>query len=305
MPSLAYTKPVDKGTPICSSSRSGKLIPAHEYYHSQPGQSPEKIRRPLSPVRLRRVLKEETPPKNLTVKEKNEERARNSPFVTHMPKKKKEHYLFTIGSIREPDDPYLLMEMSLTSQLSKIVSPIKVNQNRRNLHIPQERKMFKGPIAKQKTASSDTSPNQHLLPKINIPGASPSQISDRGRGGTGGGGDGNGSHGAPFMSNSDSGGYGEDLLWGNLGQYDNAPIPLMPSNHAPSAHMLAANACATPASAISDLSDRDTMTPLYTDRDSMHTRASGGNGSGIYGDFEDDLVSSNSVNEDEYIEDLV
>jgi len=219
---------------------------------------------------------------NLTVKEKNEERARNSPFVKHMPKKKKEHYLFTIGSVREPDDPYLLMEMSLTSQLSKIVSPIKVNQNSRNLHIPHPRKVFKGVIHKQGQGAS-AQPQQHALPKINIPGATAGRL-------------------APGPDDPGGGG-GGDMLWGNLREYSSQSRPIVPNSHAPSAHMLAANACATPASAISDLSDRDAVTPLYTDRG--RSRASGGGGSGIYGDFEDDLVSGGSVNEDEYIEDIM
>jgi len=231
-------------------------------------------------VRLRRAVKDgSTPPKNLTVKEKNEERARNSPFVNHMPKKKKEYYLFTIGSVREPDDPYLLMEMSLTSQLSKIVSPIKVNQSSRNLHLPKERKKFQEIINKQSGSS-----NQHVLPKIDIPGASPSKSSFN----------------APRM-HIDTGDYG-DMLWDNLGEY-NAPRPIIPNSHTPSTHTLAAYPCATPNSAISDLSDRDTMTPLHTGRGLSH--ASGGGGSGIYGDFEDDLVSGSSVNEDEYIEDIL
>lgn len=301
MPSLAASAHFSNITPLCSSTRSPKLVPEIEYYYGAPDDR-EGIRRPLSPVRFRRVLKDETPPKIMTVKEKNEGRARGSPFVSHMTKSKKEHYLFVIGSVKEPDDPDLLKEMALTMQLSKIATPIKANQNSRNLHLPKKRL---GPQEIAKHEGSIVSPIK-VLPKItipthkNLPPSGPDSHSNS-----------KGSSGHSLQKprvNISSGvqepGYnvdGDDMLWNNLNYCGG---PLVPSSHAPSARTLAANACATPVSAISDLSDRDTMTPLYTDRDSMGTRQSGGGGtSGIYGDFEDDLISAGSVNdnEDEYI----
>lgn len=280
MPLLAYTKPADNCTPVCCSTLSPKLIPEVEYRRLQ-NDDPQGIRRPLSPVRLRHDYRNGSPPKVLTMQEKNETRARNSPFVNHMPKKKKEHYLYTIGSVKEPDDPYLLVELSLSSKLGKIVSPIKPSQS---LHLPLERKMIRS-----KGTNVALSSDKHYFPKSTTVGMAHdkgttmilrSKLSVNGE---------------EYNVN------GDEMLWTNLA-YDNGPI--VPSIHAPNAQLLAMNTCATPNTAISDLSDRDTMTPLYSDRDRIHTRASGGGSSGIYGDFEDDLVSG-GVNEDEYIEDIM
>jgi hypothetical protein len=330
-------------TPLCSSSRSPKLVPEVDYYYGAPDDK-EGIRRPLSPVRIRRELKGETPPKLLTVKEKNEDRARDSPFVSHMPKSKKEHYLFVLGSVRQPDDPDLLKEIALSTQLSKISTPIKTKQNSRSLHQPKKvgggvTGVVMGPgtvpgigpgslslytdeySGKQTVINVSPIKTRVPLPRIDLPENATHESTLQ-------------SHKAtttsvpPVKSGSQKSqshgniprgpkkglqlqvlqepGYnvdGDDMLWNNL-NYSGGP--LVPSFHAPSAHTLSANACATPGSAISDLSDRDTMTPLYTDRDSMGTRHSGGGGggaSGIYGDFEDDLISAGSVNDndDEYI----
>lgn len=247
---------------MCCSSRAGKLIPEIEYKYFAPDDR-EKIRRPLSPVRLRRQMGEETPEKILSVKDKNEQRARGSPFVSHMPRKTKEHYLFTIGSVREPQDEDLKMEMALKSKLSKIASPIKPSQNSRNLHLPKKQittDSFKNGFhgACHGHGPSPSKESNHVLIINSAPDPDDSQ---------------------PELD-----------LWPHV-----SPYP-------PSAHTLAANACATPGSSISDLSDRDTTTPLYTDRDpcdSLPTMSRGG--SGVFGGIEDDLISGGSVNEDEYI----
>ena len=226
----------------------------------------EKIRRPLSPVRLRALRPEDTPPKLLTIKERNEVRARSSPFVSHMPKTKKEHYLYTIGSVAEPDDQELLMEMALTSKLSKIASPIKPSQNARNLHLP--RKVPTSDTYKNSYHESCHHPGLKQMPRMAIPDKNGDKVQLMILG--------------DDNNNEEFTDAGVDSMWPTVSPYAQA------------------RAVATPGSCISDLSDRDTMTPLYSDR-SLPTRASGGGGSGIYGDMEDDLVSAGSVNEDEYI----
>jgi len=220
----------------------------------------------------------------LTVKERNELRARGSPFVSHMPRKTKEHYLFTIGSVAEPQDQDLKMEMALKSKLGKIASPIKPSQKSRNLHLPKN------------VPTSDTF-KDGFHGSCHGHGPSPNK----------------GMQSSMLQHNGNSGNTVQQMLIINNDVNDNdgddsmqrPELDMWPhvSPYAPSAHTLAANACATPGSSISDISaDRDTTTPLYTDRDacdSLPTMSRGG--SGIYGGIEDDLISGGSVNEDEYI----
>jgi hypothetical protein len=280
MPAL---KGFDNRVPLCASSRSRKLMYEVDYAFLAP-EDREGIKRPLSPVRLKRTLNDEESPIVMTVRQKNETRARGSPFISHMPKDKKEHYLFTIGSVKEPQDPYLLMEMALTSKLGKIVSPIKPSQNSRNLHIPRKVATiedFNGSYHEDCMRTSDRNSistatvDKYSMPRIEIP-----KQSEKNRG----------EKQQQLVNISDSD------QWSMSNKYEESDQLVMLSSHTPSAQLLASNACATPGSMISDLSDRDTMTPLYTDRDSLPT-----GGSGIYGDFEDDQISGGSINEDEYI----
>ena len=290
MPRLTLA-PESKSTPLCCAR--GKLAHEVDYVHYAP-EDREGLKRPLSPVRLRAVRPEDTPPKILPVKEKNEARARGSPFVSHMPRAKKEQYLYIIGSVREPQDEDLLLEMALTSKLSKIASPIKPDQNSRNLHLPR-----KVPTSETYADSFHESCHRktHEIPQIRIPRAGVrvgAGVAKHGPGvGPGPGGRSPQAHAEVLVLDSKDDPYLDAGMHNGIWPHS--------SPYAPMPQTLAANACATPGSCISDLSDRDTTTPLYTDRDSLPTRTSGGGGSGVYGDMEDDLVSGGSVNEDEYI----
>ena len=54
-------------------------------------------------------------------------RARESPYLRHLPHKKRENYLLSIGTLKELDteDDALRLESNLRAQLNKIISPIK------------------------------------------------------------------------------------------------------------------------------------------------------------------------------------
>jgi hypothetical protein len=56
-----------------------------------------------------------------------ESRAKQSPYLHHLPTRKRDIYLYSIGSISidSMDDKSLRLENNLKSQLSKIISPIK------------------------------------------------------------------------------------------------------------------------------------------------------------------------------------
>jgi len=86
--------------------------------------------RPMSRVRLIRPKQptdeEEmfygSPQASVSIKEG---RCRHSPFLSHLPVRKRENFLLSLGSVKESEDPYLRLELGLRNQLSKIISPIK------------------------------------------------------------------------------------------------------------------------------------------------------------------------------------
>lgn len=119
-------------------SRSIRLIREEEY------DGKEKLR-PLSPVSLRTKLPTDKvvnqAPTLRMIKKRNEEKVRDSPFISHKTLRDRETWLLGIGSVQKASEASLNMEIDLKNQLSKIISPIKVNQNARGLHKPKVRKM--------------------------------------------------------------------------------------------------------------------------------------------------------------------
>ena len=129
---------VSLGVQMGCHSRSIRLVRGEDYEGS------EQVR-PLSPVNLRTKLPADKvvnqAPTLQMIKKRNEEKVRESPFISHKTVRDRESWLLRIGSLESPNDASLNMEINLKNQLSKIISPIKVKQNARGLHKPKVSKM--------------------------------------------------------------------------------------------------------------------------------------------------------------------
>ena len=126
------------GVKMACSSSSIRLMRETEYNGGE-------RTRPLSPVRLRTKLpadiKVEAPPTLVQLRRANEVKALESPFIRHKTRRERETWLLKLGSLRKAKDEMLQKELDLHSQLNKIISPIKTKRSARNLHKPKLRKM--------------------------------------------------------------------------------------------------------------------------------------------------------------------
>jgi len=106
-------EPISLQSSFGPHSRSRRLFNGESDHEEGP--------RPFSRVEL--VRRSRQPPVPLSVP--RDIRAKNSPYLMHMPQRKREMYLHSIGSlsIDSMDDKTLRLENVLKIQLSKIVSP--------------------------------------------------------------------------------------------------------------------------------------------------------------------------------------
>ena len=290
--------------------------------------------RPLSPVRFRhKPQMDVSPPTLRSLKQRNERNARSSPFISHLDRKQRESWLFRLGSVSKPNDPYLCMEMDLQSQLSKIISPIKKERNPRLYGPPKNRspQSVNAYLAEKSINSSisnsygshngfkSTNTTQSLILPHLQDKTSPNKNQQHMKGAS------NNNRTNSNRANNNSindndverGGESENLNnigdispprilapspnYAMMGEAYDGEMGLVPLNimynettHAPfnPQNTMIPD---TPVSDLSDLDSRSRRSQVYSAGSHLT------NASGIYGDFEDDLISTGSVNEDEFI----
>lgn len=223
--------------PISLQSSFGPHSRSRRLFNSDSDPYEEAARRPFSRVEL--VRRSRQLPVPLTIP--RDIRAKKSPYLMHMPQRKREMYLYSIGSlsIDSMDDKSLRLENVLKVQLSKIVSPSKTGSSTHSVDVNSSA-----------TVNSKKGLKNHPHPQQRQTG-----MNDF------------------FLAPSEGEVSVMDQLWNGFPASTNRTV------------------VATP---ISDLSELDNnISPGQT--------ASTGGHSGMYGDFEDELLY-HDVGDDEFID---